>query len=74
MTNTTFPPGATYWQRSICDSDCIFKITVAKRTAKTITTTTGKRLVISIWNGVEQVKPHGSYAMATIIGADRMLA
>ena len=56
---TIFAPGKTYWTRSICDSDCIFKITIAKRTAKFVTTTEGKRL--------------GNYSMCAIIGADKVL-
>jgi len=70
---TIFAPGKTYWTRSICDSDCIFKITIAKRTAKFVITTEGKRLGVAIWNGVEQVKPHGNYSMCAIIGADKVL-
>ena len=66
-----FKPGATYQTRSVCDHDCIIAITVAKRTTKTITTTEGKRFRISVWKGVEQVKPLGSYSMAPIIGADQ---
>lgn len=65
-----FVTGRTYSTRSICDHNCIFSITVAKRTAKTITTTEGKTLRIAIYNGNEQVKPHGSYSMCAIIGAD----
>ena len=74
MTLTTFTPGATYWTRSICDYDCIIKITIAKRTAKFVTTTEGKRLGVAIWDGVEQVKPHGKYSMCAIIGADKVLS
>ena len=71
MTNTTtFQAGRTYSTRSICDHNCIFSITVAKRTAKTIVTTEGKTLRIALWNGVESVKPHGNYSMAAIIRAD----
>ena len=43
------------------------------RTAKFVTTTEGKRLGVAIWNGVEQVKPHGNYSMCAIIGADKVL-
>ena len=57
---TIFTPGKTYWTRSICDYDCIFKITIAKRTAKFVTTTEGK--------------PHGNYSMCAIIGADKVLS
>jgi hypothetical protein len=74
MTPAAFTPGNTYWTRSVCDYDCIFKITVAKRTAKFITTTEGKRLGVSIWNGVEQVRPNGNYSMCAIIGADKVLS
>ena len=67
---TQFQVGQTYATRSICDHDCIIRVTVAKRTAKTITTDAGKPLRISEYNGVEQVKPWGSYSMAPIVGAD----
>jgi hypothetical protein len=70
MNVTTFEAGTTYATRSICDYDCIIAITIAKRTAKTITTTAGKVLRIALWNGVEHVKPWGSYSMAPMIGAD----
>jgi len=74
MTNATFTPGKTYWTRSVGDYDCIFQITVAKRTAKFVTTTDGNRLGITIWDGVEQVKPNGNYSMCAIIGADKVLS
>ena len=68
-----FEIGATYYCRSICDYNCIFTITVAKRTAKTITTTEGKRLGIvkdlSAHNNAETVRPHGNYAMCATINA-----
>lgn len=67
----SFETGKTYWTRSVCNHDCIFEVTVAKRTAKTITTTDGKRLGIKIWGDVEQVAPYGRYSMAAIIGADK---
>ena len=49
-------------------------VTVAKRTDKTIVTAAGDRLKIKVWDDVEQVKPWGSYSMAPIVSADRMLA
>ena len=67
---TTFQTGQTYSARMICDHNCIVSITVAKRTAKFLTTTEGKRLGISVYEGVEQVYPDGHYSMATVIGAD----
>jgi hypothetical protein len=68
-----FQPGQTYYTRSIVDADTIICVTVAKRTDKTIVTTGEERLRINVWQGVEQVKPWGSYSMAPIVGADRIL-
>lgn len=67
-----FEVGKTYWTRSICDHESIFRLTVAARTAKTITTEDGKRLRVSVYEGREQVKPCGSYSMCPIIRADRV--
>jgi hypothetical protein len=71
---TTFTTGRTYSTRSIGDHDCIFSVTVVARTAKTVTIRSrGEAEVrrgIYVWNGVEQIKPFGSYSMCAIIGAD----
>lgn len=64
-----FETGKTYTTRSACDHDCVIRVTVAKRTAKTVTTNTGKVLRISEYQGVEQVKPWGTYSMAPIVSA-----
>lgn len=72
-----FQVGATYATRSVCDHDCIFSITVARRTAKTITTTEGKRLGIRpLSYGVahESVMPYGRYSMAPIIDASERVS
>ena len=70
---TKFQIGKTYYTRSIVDADTIVRVTIAKRTDKTIVTAAGDRLRINVWQGVEQVKPWGSYSMAPIVGADRIL-
>jgi hypothetical protein len=44
-------------------------VTVAKRTAKTITTDAGKVLRVAEYDGAEYVKPWGSYSMAPIVWA-----
>lgn len=67
----TFQIGGTYQTRSVCDSDCIIRVTVATRTAKTIKTSEGKTLRIGAYDGAEFVKPWGSYSMAPIVRADR---
>lgn len=64
-----FKVGSTYTTRSACDHECIFSLTVASRTAKTIKTTEGKTLRIAEYDGAEFVKPYGSYSMAPIIRA-----
>jgi len=71
---TKFETGKTYYTRSVADYDTIVRVTVAKRTDKTIVTAAGDRLRINVWNDVEQVKPWGSFSMAPIVGADRLLA
>lgn len=68
-----FETGKSYFTRSVCDHDTIFDITVVRRTAKTIWTECGKTLRVSVYNGVEQVKPFGTYSMCAIIGADKPL-
>jgi hypothetical protein len=67
-----FNVGQTYSTRSICDYECIYSITIASRTAKTIKTTRGKTLRVSAsWDGrAEMVRPNGNYSMAAIITAD----
>ena len=59
-----FTEGQTYTTRSICDADMVIAVTVAKRTAKTIVTTEGKRLRIHDHGDCESVRPWGSYSMA----------
>lgn len=70
---TTFQVGHTYSTRSICDYDTVFSFTILSRTAKTVTVNVNGKVVrrgISVWNGIEQFKPHGSYSMCAIISAD----
>lgn len=66
-----FEVGKTYYTRSICDHDCVIKMTVQSRTAKTLTTSEGKRFGIKVWNDVETIMPWGRYSMAPQMGADR---
>lgn len=69
-----FTVGQTYTTRSACDYDCIFSITIAARTAKTITTTEGRKYRISKdlteYYGAESVK-EGAWSFAPIFRADR---
>lgn len=68
-----FEVGQTYTCRSIGDADCIYSVTVASRTAATITTSEGKKLGIvkglSKFNSAECVRPMGNYSMCPVIRA-----
>lgn len=64
-----FESGKTYTTRSVCDSNCIVSVEVVSRTAKTIKTAEGKTMRIALYEGVEFVKPWGSYSMAPIVRA-----
>jgi hypothetical protein len=72
---TQFQVGRTYWTRSACDHDCVFSFEIIARTAKTVTINNGRDRItkrgISVYDGIEQFKPFGSYSMAAIISADR---
>jgi len=48
-----FEAGKTYQTRSPVDSDCVIRETIAKRTAKSVTTASGKTFRITEWDGVE---------------------
>lgn len=65
-----FRVGQTYSTRSIGNYNCIISITIASRTAKTIITTKGETFRLRIWEGVETVRPWGSFSMCPIVGAD----
>ena len=57
----TFEVGKTYSTRSVCDSDCVFSVTIASRTKSTVTTTDGKKFGIAkketAWNEAETIFP-----------------
>jgi len=64
-----FEIGRTYETRSIGDYNCIIRIIVCKRTAQTLVTHQGQRLRIKHSDGVEYVKPWGTYSMAPTLRA-----
>lgn len=65
-----FEAGKTYTTRSICDYNCIFSVTIAARTAKTVKTTDGKSFRVAIsHDGQEFIRPMGNYSMAPRITA-----
>jgi hypothetical protein len=75
----TFQVGTTYTTRSACDSDCIFRFTVIKRTAKFITVLRDNgadgeliRVGVKTDDRGEWALPFGSYSMAPVIRADRV--
>ena len=71
---TQFKVGRTYYTRSICDYDCIFRHEILARTGKTVTIHYNGRDVkrgITVYDGIEQFKPYGTYSMCAIISADK---
>ena len=74
MTNAKFEIGKTYMTRSPCDHDCIITLTVAKRTAKSITTTEGQRFMICTrYSADEKVFPWGKYSMCPSLSAEQQV-
>jgi hypothetical protein len=72
----SFQVGKTYFDRSICDHNCIFSFTILARTAKSVTINVrGKtaRKGLTTYNGVEQFKPFGTYSMCAVVSADSEL-
>ena len=68
-----FVVGQTYMGRFASDYDTKAHFTILSRTAKTITTTVRGKQVrrgLSVYRGVEQFKPFGSYSMAMVIDAN----
>jgi len=68
-----FQEGKSYYGRFICNYDNIIRVTVARRTAKSVITTEGKTLRIkTMYDGrTEYINPLGNYSMAPMICADR---
>ena len=82
MTTTTtneivrFETGETYYDRSAGDWDCIFRVKVERRTAKSVWISGDlidgvQRRGIYVYEGREQIRPFGSYSMCAIMSADR---
>ena len=69
-----FEIGKTYSTRSACDYECVFSFEVVRRTEKTVWIKDrmqgikGRRVEID--EGVEMIRPYGSYSMAPIIRAN----
>lgn len=67
-----FAAGKTYSTRSIGDHDCVIAVTIAGRTAKTVSAMVRgemKTFRIADRDGIESIKPWGSYSMAPTIAA-----
>lgn len=71
--DTEFVVGQTYWDRSACNWDTVFTMTVVRRTAKTLWTEDGKCLRISRNGRAETVRPFGTYSMCAVMSADHVV-
>lgn len=74
-----FEVGATYATRSICNHDCIFKVTIIKRTEKTVTVDKGngktqRCKIHTDMRSAETIFPYGSYSMCPVIDATEKIA
>lgn len=73
---TSFETGKSYTYGFIGDSSIKVKITIQRRTAKTVwfTERDGKEVKqcrVSVYGGVEQISPCGRYSMSPICSADK---
>ena len=73
-----FETGKTYRTHSLGDYECQLDYKIISRTAKTLKSFDQmdnriKTYRISIWEGVEQFKPWGSFSMCPIMSADKLL-
>ena len=64
-----FKTGQTYSTRSICDHECIFSETITSRTAKTVTTASGKTFRLFVRGTAEAFRPLGNYSMCPVLTA-----
>ena len=73
----SFSVGSTYFCRSVCDHECIFKFTVISRTAKRVTLreVDSDRYVMTVGAKVmgneEHCYPYGKSSMAPVLRASR---
>lgn len=68
----TIKQGQTLTARSICDSDCIFKVTILERKGNFVTVNVmnnAKRVKIFSDNETEFIYAHGRFSMAPIFRA-----
>lgn len=68
-----FEEGKEYTTRSVCDSDCIIRATIIKRTAKTVWAKTlgeVRGFRVKVISGVETFMPWGNYSMSPMISAE----
>lgn len=70
-----FETGKTYWTRSICDHECIYRFEILKRTEKTVWikyhNKTKARRVYTGFDGNEAIDPHGRYSMSPTLSAGK---
>jgi hypothetical protein len=77
---TTFQIGQTYQTSSPCDHECTIRVTITRRTAKTVTVTSedipNQKIHIFrvyVWHDVESFRPWGTHSMCPIMTADKVV-
>lgn len=72
-----FQVGESYYDRSACDWDCIFRFEIVRRTEKSVwirdrhDDSKVVRRAIRVYDGVESFSPFGSYSMSAVVTAER---
>lgn len=70
-----FTVGRTYQCRAFSDYDTVYSFTVLSRTARFVTLEDAfgdvRRVGVYVSHGAERALPHGRYANAAVISADR---
>ena len=76
MKQFIFETGKTYYCRSVCDYNCVWKFEILSRTEKTVTLSSGKRCKINTMvhdgESIQYVRPLGKYSMAPVLSADKI--
>lgn len=71
-----FETGKTYYTKSICDSEIIYKFKIERRNMKSVWIMIDgklKRRALKYHGGSEYFEPFGNYSMSPMIKAEREL-
>jgi hypothetical protein len=77
-TKAIFEVGKTYYARSLCDHDCVYRFEIMKRTEKSVWVKyfdrVTRRSIYRDYDGHEACNPHGTYSMSPILSANKEIS